>query len=195
MRWLTFSSSGVISSGAGTSAVNGYYRENGANEGRPKYDQVGGSYYMYYLMPTDFAGQFWSIQEKLDNTILDAQYYSGSLTMTAPEGTWSLVMGAAPAPTVQRFAITGSTAVGATLSAQYDYSDPDGDAQAGTTFQWYRFDLVTATTGGTSIPGATSSTYTTQAADSGKFLRLQVTPGDARGQTGTPVLSGAVRIQ
>lgn len=184
-------------SGAATTAVDGFYRENGANEGRPKYDKVGGSYFLFYLLASDSGPgtPYWSIQDAVDTTVLDALYYNGDSTaLTAPEGLWSLVLGENPAPTVQRVAITGTLAVGMTLTGHYEYTDPDGDAEQGTTLQWYRFTAVTDTSGGTACEGvgADTSTYTVHSSDGDRFLRLQVTPVDALGLAGTPVLSGAV---
>ena len=53
-------------------------------------------------------------------------------------------------------------------------------------------------TGGTAIAGATAKSYTTVDltgnSDSGQWLRVQVTPVDARGAVGTPVLSGPVHV-
>ncbi len=187
-------------SGAGSSQVDGYYRENGSNQSRPKYDRVGGGWDLYYLTATDapYIGMsFWSIQNAVDTTMTDAYYYNGDLVaVTAPEGTWSLVLGLDPAPSVQRFAITGTLGVGDVLTGQYNYSDPDGDAESGTTFQWYNFTSATATSGGTACTGtgANTLTYTVAAGDSTKFLRLQVTPVDNLGLAGTPALSGAVKI-
>ncbi len=185
-------------SGAGTTVVNGYYRENGSNQNRPKYDKVGGGYFLYYLLASDSGSTpYWSIQTAVDTTILDALYYNGdAVAATAPEGAWSLGTGLDSAPTVQRFAITGILGVGQNLTGQYNYSDPDGDLEGATTFQWYNFTSATATSGGTACTGtgANTLTYTVAAGDSTKFLRLQVTPVDAPGLAGTPALSGAVKI-
>jgi hypothetical protein len=189
-------------SGAGTPAVDGYYRENGANELRPKYDKVGGGYFLYYLTPADLAGEYWSIQTAVVGTILQASsmyYISLASAKTTPEGTWSLgISGADPAPVTQRVAITGTLTEGQELTGHYLYSDPDGDAEdvAATTLQWYSFDSATETdtAAGTAIPGATAPTYILVAADIGKFLRLQVTPVDVLGLAGSPLLSGAVQI-
>jgi hypothetical protein len=114
--------------------------------------------------------------------------------VTAPEGDWSLGTGDDPGPNVQRWAIIGTLAENEILTGHYNYSDPDGDDEGGTTFQWYRFTTATETdtANGTAIVGATGSTYQLQAADASNYLRLQVTPVDALGLAGTPVLSGAV---
>ncbi len=94
--------------------------------------------------------------------------------------------------------ITGSTAIGGTLAASYTFSDPDGDLEGATRFQWYRFTTGTEVTGGEAIAGATAGSYTTVDlagnSDSGRWLRVQVTPVDPSGAEGSPVLSGPVRV-
>ncbi len=94
--------------------------------------------------------------------------------------------------------IIGSTAIGGTLTASYSFSDPDGDAEAATTFQWFRFANSTDLTGGEAIAGATASSYATVDlagnSDSGKWLRVSVTPADSAGMAGAPVPSGPVRV-
>lgn len=81
-------------------------------------------------------------------------------------------------PSATNVAIAGNPTVGNTLTGSYTYSDIDGDVEGATSFQWFR--------GTTAISGATASSYTVVAADSGQTLRFEVTP---RAQTG--VLSGA----
>jgi len=186
--------------GANPVAVAGYYRENGANELRPKYDQVGGSYFVYFFTSTDFGAK-WTIHDtvfaSLTNSLLDAPFYNGASSPTAPTGTWSLagVLGI-QAPTVQRVAITGTLTAPSPLTGTYNYSDPDGDLQGASLYQWYSFGSSTATSGGAVCAGAGAATlsYTLDATDSGRYLRLQVTPVDVRGAAGAVVLSGAVKI-
>jgi hypothetical protein len=182
-------------SGAGTSTVDGNYRENGSNEDRPKYEHLlGAGYLIYYLFATD-AGEAgtWVIRDQIGTTIGDSMYYNGDSTAaTAPESTWDNVLGSFPGPSVQRVAITGTLSVGETLTGHYQFDDPDGDAEGASTYQWYRFANATDTTGGTAL--GTALTYQVVAADSTNFLRLEVTPVDDRGLAGTPVLSGAVAI-
>jgi hypothetical protein len=183
--------------GAGSPEVNGYYRENGFNQGRPKYDHVDGGCFLYYLLASDQGDNpYWVIKTVVDDKVLDALYYNGDATsVTAPVTPWSPDDPPTnPAPVVSREAITGTLSVGQTLTGNYLFTDPDGDDEGGTTFQWYRFTTVTETdtANGTAIVGATGSTYQLQAADASNYLRLQVTPMDARGLAGTPVLSGAV---
>lgn len=184
-------------SGAGTTEVNGYYRENGASEGKPKYSQVSGAYFLFYFTSTDI-GVRWAIHTSvLDNTnpITVVPYHAADTT-DAPAGTWSrTVLGGNPAPAVARVAITGSLSVASVLTGVYNYSDAESDADA-STYQWKRYATSTDTGAGTNCSGdgATTQGYTVDVSDNGQFLRLQVTPTDDRGATGAPVLSGAVEI-
>ena len=181
-------------SGAGTSAVDGDYQQNGINEGRPRYDRVGGGGYLYYITASDASETpFWVLHDVLGDQISIVQYYNGDGTaLNAPESMWSVGNGNPDAPSVQRVAITGTLSVGQTLTGHYQFDDPDGDAEGASTYQWYRFANATDTTGGTAL--GTALTYQVVAADSTNFLRLEVTPVDDRGLAGTPVLSGAVAI-
>lgn len=79
--------------------------------------------------------------------------------------------------------------VGTTLTAQYSYSDPDGDIEGASKFRWFRDGVV--------IPGATSNTYQLTSADAGFEIGFEVTPVSATGfpNTGLPetfTLSSAV---
>ncbi len=182
-------------SGAGTAGVNGFYRENGINEGFPKYDRVGGVYFMYYLTADDYGGTpVWAIQDQIVGTLDTAQYYDSRTPATPPAGDWSTLLGSLPNAMVSRSAITGTAAVGGTITGVYVFSDADGDSEGSTTIQWFRFANSTSTTGGTAIPGATSASYTCASGDAGQFLRMRITPVDSRGATGTPVFSGAIPI-
>jgi hypothetical protein len=77
--------------------------------------------------------------------------------------------------------ITGTVALGETLTGAFDYSDPDNNAAGVHTYQWYRADDAAGTTNRTPIAGATASTYTVVAADIGKYLVFEVTPKSAVG--------------
>jgi hypothetical protein len=182
-------------SGAGTTAVNGNYQQNGTSEGRLKYDQASGSYYLYFITASDVGPEdpYWVLHDSLGDQLLVVAYYNSDGTVfNAPESAWIVGNGAPNAPTVSRTAITGTLSVGNTLTGNYQYSDPDGDPEGSSTYQWYRFGNGTDTTGGTAL--GTALTHTVVAADSGNYLRLQVTPVDDQGLAGTPALSGAVAI-
>ncbi|WP_305983281.1 beta strand repeat-containing protein, partial [Roseivirga thermotolerans] len=74
---------------------------------------------------------------------------------------------------------SGELQVGEMLSGTYNYTDPDNDAESGTTFKWYRSEDA-AGTGKTAIAGATAQTYTTTIDDTNKFLSFEVTPNDGK---------------
>ena len=63
------------------------------------------------------------------------------------------------------------------VALTYIYSDPEGDGESGSTFQWQR--ATDANGAGTiNIPGATFSTYSMVQADVDRWLRGCVTPSD-----------------
>lgn len=78
-----------------------------------------------------------------------------------------------------------------TLKVWYTYADNDGNPEAGTTFQWYRypnnFNAVGDFTGRVLIAGATLSTYTLAAADEGQHISVEVRPRNAIDGFGTTV--------
>ena len=184
---------------AGTTEVNGYYRENGANESRPKYDLVTGGWYLYYFTSNDPDNR-WVIHSNIlaaGSASLGAVYYYATTTpQTAPTGVWNRTTnGLNPSPTLARMAITGTLSAGNLLTGTYNYSDAESDADD-SVYQWKQYATATDTGAGTNCTGTGAATlsYTVDGSDSGLFLRLQVTPRDDRGATGTSVLSGAVPI-
>ena len=92
--------------------------------------------------------------------------------------TSGVVSGTNSAPTASAVSITdtngGSAVVGDSLTGNYTYADIDGDLEGTSTFKWLR--------AGSPIPGATNTTYTLVAADSGLSITFEVTPV---AQTGT----------
>ena len=74
----------------------------------------------------------------------------------------------AAAPSALNVRITGTPAVGFTVTGHYAYFDPNGDPEGATLFAWLR--------DGVPISGATAQTYTLVAADSGHTLAF---PRDA----------------
>ncbi len=79
---------------------------------------------------------------------------------------------------------TGGAVVGQSITPVYTYSDPEGDAESGTTFQWYL--------DGVAIDGATESSYTPTIDQLGGQLKVQITPSDGNsfGQQINPVIGG-----
>ena len=185
---------------AGSPGVIGRYEITGTNEGRPLYRQVvplgTEPYYLYYLTAADFGGlAVWALHAAVGTTLSGAQYYNGDgAAPAAPEGSWEAVQAAGSAEG-RRLPISGSLNVGGTLRVHYLYTDPDGDSQdvGATGIRWLRYDSAAATDG-QEIPGAGGESYTTTAADDGRWLRVELTPVDARGGVGEPALSPVVAV-
>jgi hypothetical protein len=93
------------------------------------------------------------------------------------------------APVATAVSITGTPKGDELLTGNYVYNDPDGDTEAGTTFQWYVANDG-AGAGETPIEGATQKTFRVQDAQQGKYIRFGVTPKAGTGnQTGAEVKS------
>ncbi len=110
------------------------------------------------------------------------------------------------APVASIVAISGTVAVGQTLTSSYSYNDTDTDAESASTYQWYRQDdssgtnraaisgatgATTAGTGGLPTTG-TIPGYTVAVADAGKYIVVGVVPKAAAGTTpGSEAFSSA----
>jgi len=80
------------------------------------------------------------------------------------------------APVASNAGISGTPKVRETLAATYDFSDTDGDANAGANFQWYvSSDTLNEQS---AISGATDSTFTPTSVQAGKFVKVEITPND-----------------
>ena len=113
---------------------------------------------------------------------------TGTTTGSATTSTSIAVTNSAPTASVS---ITddngGSALVGDSLTGSYTYTDIDGDLEGISTFRWLR--------NGTAISGATASTYTLVAADSGQSISFEVTPVAATGiAAGSAATSGGIAI-
>jgi len=92
------------------------------------------------------------------------------------------------APTASDVQITGTAFEGEVLTGTYTYFDANGDAEAASTYQWYRAGTTSAPY--LPIAGATQQTYAVTQADDRRLLKFEVTPHAATGiATGTPVQS------
>ncbi|MEQ8525227.1 BspA family leucine-rich repeat surface protein [Gracilimonas sp.] len=85
--------------------------------------------------------------------------------------------------------ITGLLEVGETLTGSYDYNDPNGFPEEGSTYQWYR--LASEFDPPVLIDGATAVTYTLVAEDAGQVIVFEVTPSNGT-ETGMPTPSNPV---
>lgn len=82
-------------------------------------------------------------------------------------------------------------ATGQTITASYDFSDPNNDEELNSSFAWYRGDSADGTF--EKIQGANQKTYTLTEADENKYLKFEVTPAAAvEPYEGETVLSQAV---
>ncbi|HKK47089.1 MAG TPA: cadherin domain-containing protein, partial [Balneolaceae bacterium] len=87
-------------------------------------------------------------------------------------------------PYVKKVIVSGKTTIGSTLTGSYQYEDLENDKEGATITQWVRSDDGQGTNL-TEIQGASSSTYTLQNADDGKYIAYRVVPvsGNAVGDT------------
>jgi hypothetical protein len=90
-------------------------------------------------------------------------------------------------PTATNVTVTGTTTIGDTLTGSYTFSDPNGNPQTSSTYQW----LGSPSSNGSysAITGATGTTCVTTSTDIGQYLEFQVTPVSLSG-TGSRAVSG-----
>ncbi|MEQ8577846.1 MAG: BspA family leucine-rich repeat surface protein [Balneola sp.] len=123
---------------------------------------------------------------------VDVTPNDGTDAGTLVSSSYSEVAASNQPPSAGTVTITGTPGIGDTLTADYTYSDPEGDLESGTTFQWYvAADEVG--TGLTPITGATSNTYVVTPAEEGAYIRVEVTPNDGT-QQGSTSTSDFVKI-
>ena len=190
---------GIQVTGAGNTAANGFYERDGffntdPNYRRPNYTKSGSINFYCYLY--DYSdGWFWGIDSTQglgypDNT----EYASDDWNeyMVPPETGWVDNTIEDTPPGLTLYDITGTNAQeDEELTANYLYFDEEGDAEvtADASYQWYRSNAEDGTY--TAISGATTETYI-PAADSGFFLKVEITPSAATGITsGKAVMSSA----
>lgn len=83
----------------------------------------------------------------------------------------------AVAPLAENVKITGEPIIGTELTGSYEYKDENGDAEAETTFKWYRSKEKDGEY--TEIDGATGEKYTLTDADEDAYIKFSVTPVSA----------------
>ncbi|QJD84740.1 S-layer homology domain-containing protein [Cohnella herbarum] len=89
--------------------------------------------------------------------------------------------------------LSGTTQVGSTLTATSGYADADDDEESGTTYAFYRYD-PSGTSGETLVQEESSmNTYTVTVADTGKVIKVKVTPKNAKA-TGATVTSAPTGV-
>ena len=82
------------------------------------------------------------------------------------------------APNATNVAISGTMEIGQVITGTYDFNDDENDAEAGSTFKWYRADDAGGT-GKVAIAGATAKQYSLTVDDANKYISFEVTPSDA----------------
>ena len=118
--------------------------------------------------------------------------YTGTLTLNSNLSGYNVVQipltgtgfNNAP-PVAANLIIAGPPVVYQGITVLYDFSDPDGDAEGTTQFQWMQMFNNQPVI----IPNATQQTYTIQPEDLDYPIACQITPFDQHGMAGTPVLS------
>jgi hypothetical protein len=197
---------GIQVAGAGTADANGFYEKDGSHtcvipdvsiETRALYTKTGSSNYYCYIYYNGVHVPFaWCLDDSMNadsGNPPEYEYVGPDYNlMVPPAGGWTIGTGDDGPPTVTRYDITGLKGYTTEdLTANYLYSDIDGDAEnsGGVTFQWYR----SATENGTytAISGATAKVYTPP--DPGHvdhYLKVEITPAADTGITsGAPIMS------
>jgi len=182
---------GVRIESAGTAEVNGDYTflENDTN-GNPVYTNTNGYYLFYIDMEVS-----WCIASSTDISFLsDSAYYaSGSSNPDFSYLIWDIGSGTVPAPTSADIKpVEGNWGVGDTLTANYNFTDPDGDNEGDSTYQWYHSDSPENI--GSAISGATNRTYTLTESDIDQYLTFEVIPVDEYGAQGTAYQTNSIGI-
>ena len=198
----TFPAVGFRITGTISPDATGTYTSDGIFNGYLKYKQDSGSYVLFRFVANSDSLLHWGLDESAATPIdlTDTAYYAGTASVPADSGwgAWVSGTGSSGIPLVEKLPISGKTEVGGALMAHYTFQDPDGDVEGATTFQWYLFDSSTETdTGLATVPtgvGANSVSYTIDAGDDGKWLRIEITAVDEHGAAGTPALSASVKI-
>jgi len=95
-------------------------------------------------------------------------------------------------PVASSVNITGTFNVNDVLLGNYSYSDPDGEPEGTSTFEWWISDYPDGSDS-TAISSSNSRTYKIRMTDQGKYLLFTVIPAASAGTTpGTRVISSAV---
>ncbi len=80
-------------------------------------------------------------------------------------------------PAASDVSISGSLQEGEALTGNYDYSDPQGHPESGSTYRWVQADDNTGS-GSVNISGATQQSCTLTANEAGKYVMICITPSD-----------------
>ena len=96
-------------------------------------------------------------------------------------------------PTLSNIGITGIPIFGQELTAEYDYTDPEGHVEGLTLYQWYSSDTEDGTYD--EIPGAIEKTWIISSYDyASKWVKVKVIPADYKGAVGTVYWSAGYKL-
>ena len=151
------------------------------------YQPISGATGKTYTVAADMAGKYIKFEVTPKNS--------------APAGDKGLPVASDPvyvtsanqAPVASDVRITGNLDVSSIITGAYGFSDPDGDDEGQSKYQWYFCD--TADGEFEEIPGETARSLVIPELYAGKFIKFKVTPVDKFGLAGTSVQSEAVQIR
>ena len=95
-------------------------------------------------------------------------------------------------PAAKQAMVGGEIMAGRVITAQYDYSDPDGDREGASKIVWYAAESETGAY--TKISGKEGRELPLDNSLNGKFVRYEVTPCDSNMLYGETVTSEAVQV-
>lgn len=101
------------------------------------------------------------------------------------------------APQAQSVSVSGTVAIGSTLTGNYSYLPPQttGTTEGTSIYKWY-YATDASGSGKAVLSGATAKTYTIASpVVTGNYIAFGVTPVSADGKTGTETLSSWVKVQ
>ncbi len=148
------------------------------------YTPISGATSQTYVVDQAYLGKYLKFEVTPVSTIspITGNAYLSAATGAIAQGEVS--------PTATSLSISGTTAIGETLTGNYTYSDLNGDTESGSEYQWYR--AATAEGAYSAIGGAISQTYDLVMADYQKYLKFEVTPvADTAPTTGNSATSSA----
>ena len=180
---------GVQVSGSGVSDVNGWYFEDGEQDGYPKYKHEMNDVWIFW----ESYVQAWVIWQNTSPDDFYASYHYDEETYPysfAETGWDNGTFGFGDITVIHHRALTGVRYVGQEITAHYNYADAEGDLEGDTKFTWYRCNDP-ADPG--VVVGGSSQTHPIISHDVNKFIRVEVTPVALTGSlTGAPVKSEMV---
>lgn len=96
-------------------------------------------------------------------------------------------------PVAANVSVNGIANVGQTITGNYSFSDPDGDSEGSTTYQWYIAGSSTADF--SPIESEAGKTLSLHAGMANAYIKLGVTPVDIYGKAGAESLSEPILVR